>query len=116
MITVAPGMAAPEESVTAPLIDPPTTCAGEGMEVNTSVAKMPAMVRHVMERIALISKSRDENDVLVEEPFRTDQCDYYPNAEVDNNRRNNSQGNNRQYAQSRVEFSVEMVRADALDS
>ena len=86
------------------------------MEVNTSVAKMPAMVRHVMERIALISKSRDENDVLVEEPFRTDLCDYYPNAEVDNNRRNNSQGNNRQYAQSRVEFSVEMVRADALDS
>jgi hypothetical protein len=72
MITVAPGMAAPEESVTAPPIDPPTTCACEGATVDTSVAKMPAMAGHAMERIALISRSRVENYVVVEEHFVTD--------------------------------------------
>jgi hypothetical protein len=71
MITVAPGTAAPEESVIAPVIDPPTTCACDNDAVNTSIAKMPAITGHAMERIAQISRSRAENDVGEEERFVT---------------------------------------------
>src|ERR1700761_6424595 len=60
MITVAPGTAAPEESVMAPPMDPPTTCACDGATTNTTAAMIPAMAGEVMERIALISRSRDE--------------------------------------------------------
>jgi hypothetical protein len=70
MITVAPGIAAPEESETAPAIDPPTTWACDGSSVNTSAARMPAAAGQAMGRIALISRPRGENDAGEEERFQ----------------------------------------------
>jgi hypothetical protein len=51
MMTVAPGIAAPDGSVMAPLIDPPTTCACDGKVASTSAAKMPAMAGAVVKRM-----------------------------------------------------------------
>src|ERR1700751_60962 len=64
MTTVAPGIAEPEASVMVPLIDPPTTCACNGAALITSAATIPAMADDAMERIALISRSRDETTLV----------------------------------------------------
>src|ERR1700723_1941864 len=91
MTTVAPGIAAPEASVMVPLIDPPTTCACNGAALITSAATIPAMADDAMERIALISRSRDENDVGQEERLEPINSGDAPSPSGDNNNTRNNQ-------------------------